>query len=94
MNNNNSQHPRKERVRNLDGPLSVREAVRHLLPETNTDAHAGCTRAFTLAGEAWVARVAGRSAVGTGTRGHAFLSAIHFCRAERPDEPEIGRAHV
>lgn len=83
----NKHDPAQDRSQDAAGPVSVREAVRHLLPESNADPSPRCDRAFTVAGEAWIACIAGQSAVGTGTRGHAFLTAIHFCRADAPDQP-------
>lgn len=42
---------------------------------------------FELEGEAWIARVAGKAAGGTGATGLGLVDAVHFFRAQAPDEP-------
>lgn len=42
---------------------------------------------FEVAGEQWLARVAGKGAGGTGAYGLGMLDAIHFCRADAPETP-------
>ena len=44
-------------------------------------------RHFSCEGVDWLAWPSGASAYGTGILGPAALEAIHFARAERPEEP-------
>lgn len=44
-------------------------------------------RTFEAAGEEWTARIAGKSAGGTGGYGLGMLHAIHFLRGADPDRP-------
>ena len=44
-------------------------------------------RTFSHGGQEWLAWPSGASAYGTGTLGPASLEAVHFARAEKPEEP-------
>lgn len=44
-------------------------------------------RRFTVEGEAWIARVAGRAGVGTTRPVAGVIAVVHFSRAEEPDTP-------
>lgn len=57
------------------------EPARESTPDTAVEL------AFDAHGEAWVARVAGKAAGGTGATGLGLMDAIHFFRAESRDEP-------
>lgn len=44
-------------------------------------------REFVVEGRAWVARLAGKGAYGTGGYGLGLIDAIHFAHADTPDRP-------
>lgn len=44
-------------------------------------------RRFTVDGETWIARVAGRAGVGTTGPVAGVIAVVHFFRAEEPDAP-------
>lgn len=44
-------------------------------------------RAFEIDGRRWIARLAGRGALGTGACGLGLVEAVHFFDAEIPDRP-------
>jgi hypothetical protein len=54
-------------------------------PPHELDSDSVAERLFDAEGAPWFARLAGKSAGGTGPYGLAMVQAIHFFRAERPD---------
>lgn len=72
----------------VSGPVPVRDLMR---PTASTGGEAEQREApsceFEVDGEEWIARIAGDGAYGTGPVGVARLSAVHFCRAEAPQDP-------
>ncbi|HUH11924.1 MAG TPA: hypothetical protein VMK65_02395 [Longimicrobiales bacterium] len=73
----------------LRGPVPVREALAHLDTEAEAEpaAPADPGRRFELDGQAWLARLAGAGAGGTGRAAPAYIEAVHFCREEEPQHP-------
>jgi hypothetical protein len=51
------------------------------------DADPDLMHAFEVAGEVWIAKLAGKGAGGTGAYGLGMLDAVHFCREPSPDVP-------
>ncbi|HKJ93637.1 MAG TPA: hypothetical protein VJ957_10725 [Longimicrobiales bacterium] len=74
----------------MGGPVPVRASMGADAPETNAPSEApspGVVKRFRHGDEAWLARVAGESAYGTGGRGTAYLVAVHFFRADDDATP-------
>ena len=56
-------------------------------PPRELDAAPAVEHAFSGDGEAWVARLAGKGACGTGSYGLGLVEAVHFFRAAEPARP-------
>lgn len=72
------------------GPVPVRELMKQRVSQPEAEGEPrweGVEHAFERNHEEWVVRAAGAGAYGTGPRGRARLVAVHFYRAEAPDEP-------
>ena len=66
---------------------SVAPADRPPGPPHELDADPLDTRPFVFDNIAWIARVSGKAAGGTGGYGLGLLDAVHFARADEPERP-------
>lgn len=73
-----------------DGPVPVRDLMKQMVSRPEAEGEPrweGTEHAFEQDGETWIARAAGAGAYGTGARGQARLTAVHFYREEDPETP-------
>lgn len=73
-----------------NGPVPVRDLMKQMVSQPEAEGEPrweGTEHAFEMDGEEWRARVAGAGSYGTGDRGSARLSAVHFCREDEPETP-------
>lgn len=79
-----------EEKKGPEGPVPVRDLMKQMVSRPEVEGEPrweGTEHTFERDGESWLVRAAGAGAYGTGARGRARLTAVHFYREQDPETP-------